>query len=146
MRKKAEPASDGERIAALAASFDAFETYEHERWHKLNNDLTPLVNLPNQMARDLGKMEGRFRGEIKAATDNFERIVNDAVARAVGPVNDKVATLEAKVEVLEIAHEQQTGAKNLAAWLIQSPLFAWIAAAALMAWAWLNAHHGGPGK
>jgi hypothetical protein len=29
-------ASDlGERVASLAASFDALKNYEHERWHKL---------------------------------------------------------------------------------------------------------------
>ena len=46
----------GERISSVEATLGALEKYEHERWHKLSNDLQPLVALPEKITRDIAKM------------------------------------------------------------------------------------------
>lgn len=99
----------GERVAALDARFESFERYEHDRWHKLANDLQPLIGLPVQMARDIGKLEG-----------SLERTVAEAVGKAVQPVSDEVAALRADVEALKASSHQFSGARMLAVWFIQT--------------------------
>lgn len=123
----------GERVAGLAARFEAFESYEHDRWHQLNNDLTPLVNIEGRIARDLAKMEGRITATIEATVDK-------AIAREVKPINDdvlelkaEVASLRVEIEQLKAKGNQLTGAKQLAVWIVQTLIAAIAALGAIMA-------------
>ena len=71
----------GERLASLEASFKSFEKYSHERWHDLSNDLTPVVNMPGQIARDIGKLEGRIDGKISSAVENITKSVRGDIEK-----------------------------------------------------------------
>lgn len=123
----------GERVAAIDARFEAFERYTHDRWHKLNNDLTPIVNLPSQMARDMGKMEGRFNGQINAVTREVERSITAAVEKAIGPVAAELADLKSDVETLKAGRAQITGAKMLAVFMVQTIIAALTALGGVLA-------------
>lgn len=131
-----KPSDLGERVASLAAGFEQFEKYSHERWHKLNNDLQPIVALP----RDLSKLEGRLRGEMSAYAKSFEQAVSDAIEKAIEPINENISTLRADVDELKGWRRQQTGERGIIKAIAESPLVAWIFAAAVMLWAWLTAH------
>ena len=128
--------SEGERIAGLSAQFDAFEKYEHERWHKLNNDLTPLMQLPEKLTREIGRMQGTFDGRIASVLKEIERTMEAAIEKAIKPISDEVAELKRDVDALKSKSLQETGAKNLAVWFLQSPLVGWIAAGVLAFVAW----------
>lgn len=43
----------GERLAAIETSIKMMQDYEKEHWHKLNNDLTPIMMLPDKLQREL---------------------------------------------------------------------------------------------
>ena len=127
--KSRQASNEGERLAALTAAFEQFEKYEHDRWHKLNNDLQMIVNLP----RDLAKMEGRFRGEVTAVSRAIEKTVADAIEKALGPVNQDVADLKDEVDALKEDRQQLTGAKMMAVWVVQTIIAALSAFAAVLA-------------
>lgn len=132
----------GERLSGVEATLAAFERYERDRWHKLAEDMQPLVNLPAQLARDIGRIQGTFDGRIAAITKEIERSITAAVEKAIEPVNADVATLKAKVEALEVAQQQETGAKNLSARLLHSPVISGflgaLMAAVAVAWAFIT--------
>lgn len=99
----------GERLSGVEATLQAFEKYERERWHKLANDLQPLINLPTQMARDMGLLEGGLAGTVA-----------QAVEKATKPVSDDVASLRADVDALKANSNQLSGAKMFGVWLVQT--------------------------
>lgn len=104
-----------ERVAALAAQFEAFEKYEHDRWHKLNGDLTPVVQLPERMTREIGKIHGLVDGKMLSMTRDFEKAIKDAVESAVKPLRDDV-------EKLKLAGQRWTGARMFGMWFISTVL------------------------
>lgn len=115
----------GERISSLEATVASSDKYAHERWHKLDNDLSPITLLPAQIARDLGKMEGRIQGKIGSITEDMERKIADAVARAVAPVRDDVCELKTEVsaqqidiDALKLDLSRWTGARLLLAYIV----------------------------
>ena len=128
----------GERLSGVEATLAAFERYERDRWHKLAEDMQPLVNLPAQLARDIGKIQGTFDGRISAITKEIERSITAAVEKAIEPVNRDVAVLKRKVEILEAAQLQEDGAKNLASKVLHSPVIGGFIGALLaaLAFAW----------
>jgi hypothetical protein len=90
--------SQGEKLAALAASFEGFERYNHERWHQLNNDLQPLIGLPVQMARDIAKLEGKIEAKM----------------------DGRLAAIEIRLQAIENQRQQLTGAKQFMVWVVQT--------------------------
>jgi hypothetical protein len=44
--------------------------------------------------------------------------------------------MDDRLVALELAQSREAGAKNLAVWLLQSPLIGWIAAAVMFAAVW----------
>lgn len=128
----------GERLSGLEAKFDSFERYEHDRWHKLANDLQPLIGLPVQMARDIGKLQGGFDGRIGTITKEIERSITAAVEKAIEPVNQDIAALKSDVDLLMSAKHKQDGASNLLLAICKSPALGWLVGMAITGWAILT--------
>jgi hypothetical protein len=101
----------GERIASLAASFEAEKDYSHDRWHKLDNDLTPIINLPTQISRDIAKLEGKLEAKI----------------------DGRLSAIEARLYAIESQRQQLSGAKQLGVWLIQTLIAAAAAVTGIIA-------------
>lgn len=98
-----------EAIGELKGSVKAIETYVHEGRHGVNNLSQKFDALGVKIAADIAAVEARIEAKV------------DAYIRS----NDE------RVLALEKEHERQTGAKNLVAWFLQSPLIGWIVAAVL---------------
>jgi hypothetical protein len=128
----------GERISGVEATLEAFEKYERDRWHKLAQDMQPLVHLPTQIARDIAKIQGSFEGRISSVTREIERSITAAVEKAIEPVNADVASLKTKVEALEASRLHESGAKHFAGRLLQSPVISGFIGALMagLAFAW----------
>ena len=116
------PISVGERLSGLEATVGALQQYEHERWHKLDNDLSPLTLLPAQLARDLAKMEGRL-----------ESTLDRALEKELAPIIKDVADLKIDVASLKSKSQQMTGVRKFGEWLAQTVISAIVAIAAVMA-------------
>jgi hypothetical protein len=99
----------GERISSMEATLEGMRTYQHDRWHKLDNDLTPLINLPNQIGRDIAKLEGKLEAKI----------------------DGRLVAIEIRLSAIEAQRQQLTGAKQLGVWLIQTAMAAVAAVLAL---------------
>jgi hypothetical protein len=105
------PRTSGERLAAVEAILQRMETYEHDRWHKLANDLQPIMDLPRQMAIETGRLEGKFEAAIKRS-----------ITEAVGPILVDIDALKREMEALKTAHDRATGSANTLKAILQSPL------------------------
>lgn len=128
----------GERLSGVEATLEAFEKYERDRWHKLAQDMQPLVNLPSQMTRDMAKIQGAFEGRISTVTKEIERSITAAVERAIEPVNNEVASMKSRIEALETKGHRQEGALGVVLAILKSPAFGWLVGAALTVWALLT--------
>lgn len=87
---------DGERIARIEEALVQLQSYERDRWHKLDNDLTPVVNLPVQFARDMAKLEVRLDAKI----------------------DGRLAAIEGRLTSIEAQKQQFTGARLFGAWIV----------------------------
>lgn len=117
----------GERLASLRASFEAEKDYQHDRWHKLDNDLTPLAQLPERLTREIGRLHGTVDGRLSTMAKDFERSTEVVVAKALKPATDDLARLAADVETLrgdvenlKMARQQWTGVKVFVLWLVST--------------------------
>jgi len=109
--------TDGERIARMEATLAGLEKYERDRWHKLDNDLTSVVNLPLQLTRDIAKLEAKLEAKI----------------------DGRLAAIEGRLTAIEGQRQQFTGAQRLGVWLVQTVIAAIAAVAGIIA-----LHLGGP--
>lgn len=103
--------NEGERIAKLEAMVSGLQQYERERWHKLDNDLTPVVNLPLQLTRDIAKLEARIDAKI----------------------DGRLAAIEARLTAIEGQKRELTGAQKLLVWFVQTAISAVAAIATVLA-------------
>jgi predicted nuclease with TOPRIM domain len=122
----------GERTAAVEAVVKELQQYERDRWHKLDNDLQTIFNLPREITRDLAKLEERL-----------EAMVDKAVERALGPVisdhgklSAEVDSLKDRLSELEGKGHQLTGMQRLGHFLIQTILTTILAGAAVFGLRW----------
>lgn len=122
----------GERIAALVASFEAEKQYQHDRWHKLDQDLTPVVMLPEKLVREIAKLQGTFEGRMNSISKEFERSLVDAIEKALRPVVSDVSDLQSRVNKLEIDGNRLSGVKIFLVWAVQTILAAIVAAVVLV--------------
>jgi DNA-binding FrmR family transcriptional regulator len=99
-----------EAIGRLKGQIDGIEKYIHEKRHDDANVAQKVEALGTRITRDIAAVEGRIEGRIKAMDD--------------------------RLIALELAQQREVGAKNLAVWLLQSPLIGWIAAAVMFAAVW----------
>jgi hypothetical protein len=85
----------------------------------------------------LGELRGQVRELVHSVNNlstKFDGLTREVIA--LGPLAVQIAEIKAKVEKLETANLQHTGAKNLVVWFLQSPLIGWLVAAALFVAAW----------
>ena len=91
-----------EAIGRLKGQIDGIEKYIHEKRHDDANVAQKVEALGTRITRDIAAVEGRIEGRIKA-------------------MDDRLAALERE-------QQREAGAKNLAVWVLQSPLIGWLAA------------------
>lgn len=119
----------GERIATLAASFEAEKTYQHDRWHKQDQDLAPLTLLPERMTREIGKLHGLVDGRVSSISqevkDSVQVAIKEAIRDAITPIADDVREIKAKlsthddqIDELQSTVARWSGARVFAAWLV----------------------------
>lgn len=88
------------------------------------------------LARAVGKIEGQNR-EIIHALNNVSQKV-DALGEKVAAGSNlpgRVDDLDRRVTALETDKNKRDGAMGFGGWLLRSPLFGWLATAAVAAWA-----------
>lgn len=110
-----------EAIGGLRGQLEALDRYTHEREHNIAN-LTQAVN-------GIGSLVSREVASAKAE-------INTSFTTAIERVEARIATIDERVTLLERTKERDAGARGILAWLLQSPLIGWIAAAALFVTAW----------
>jgi hypothetical protein len=101
-----------EAIGELRGMVQSLDRYTHEREHGLNNLSQKVDALGSRIAKDMAGVEGRLEAKL------------DAWKREV----------DARLVKLETQAREETGAKNLARTLLQSPLLAWIFAICVLAY------------
>lgn len=122
----------GERIAELHGRFDAFERYEHDRWHKLNNDLVPILTLPERFAREVGRLEGLQNGKLTAIGKEFEASLKVAITEALTPVSQELANLRIDVDELKLGAGKNSVVRQLGMWAVQTLISVAAALAAVL--------------
>jgi hypothetical protein len=128
----------GERLSSLEATVAGMDKYAHEKWHDLNNTLTPLTGLPLQLTREIARMQGTFDGRMAAITREMERSITAAVEKAIEPISSDLSELRSRVDALESVKQQEAGAKGVIVAIVKSPLIGWLVGAAITAWAFMN--------
>lgn len=104
----------GERVAELTGRFEQFEKYEHDRWHKLNNDLQPLAVLPERLAIELGRLEGIFSGRLSSMEKDFEKQLASTIEKALRPITSDIAGLKTEVEALKLSSGKHSAIRSFA--------------------------------
>jgi uncharacterized protein YoxC len=94
-----------EAIGELKGSVQAVERYVHDWRHSINNLTQKVDGVGTLVSREVAALEARIETHL--------------------------SSMDQRIARLEAVQQQQAGAKNLATWFFQSPLIAWIAAAAL---------------
>ena len=82
----------------------------------------------------LGELRGQVRELVHSVNNlnqKFDGLTREVIA--LGPLAVQIAEIRADVTKLKETQLQTTGAKNLAVWFVQSPIFAWVAAAFVIA-------------
>ena len=88
-----------------------------------------IIGFTEQMgglAKNVGEMSGQVREQIHISNNNSAKI--DALGVSLG----------ARLTALEAANHRRDGASNLLHLLLKSPVIAWLAAIAGLAWAFLT--------
>lgn len=110
----------GERISGLEATVASMDGYSHERWHKLANDMTPLLALPERLTRDVAKIDAKVEVRINAVAKEMERAVLSAIKEAIAPIKAEMVELRSDVDALKAQSNKLTGAKLLFVFVIQT--------------------------
>lgn len=121
-------------MSGLEARVDGMDKYAHEKWHDLNNSLTPLALLPERITRDIAKIHGQFEGRIGTITKDIERSITAAVEKAIEPVNANVADLTKRMAALEAERIARDSTTSLVKTILKSPLIGWFVAAGGVVW------------
>lgn len=100
------------------------------------NQETEILRMIGDMKGETGEIRGQLR-EVNHTLVNLSAKFDALALRSASKDNipDEVEKLKARVTVLEDKESQRTGAVNFGAWLLKTPLVAWVAAAGLAVWA-----------
>lgn len=106
-----------EAIGRLNGQIEGIDRYIHEREHNIANLSQKVDGIGALISREVARLKGELQGDLTSLRSDIDKL------------SDRVRAVE------EVQH-QQAGAKNLATWLLRSPLIGWLVAAALFAAAW----------
>lgn len=107
-------------IGELKGSMTAIERYIHDNRHEVANASQKIDALGVQIGKDIAKVEAR----LEAKLDNFK------------------AATDARLTALEQAQQKEAGARGMVKAILNSPVVAWLFAAAVMVWTYLQTHGG----
>lgn len=110
-----------EAIGRLEGRFEGVERYIHDNRHAVANNSQKIDGLGVQITKEIAAAEARIAASVSTAIERVEA---------------RIQTIDDRVTVLEKIKERETGARGLAMWFVQSPLIAWIFAAAVVIAAW----------
>lgn len=88
------------------------------------------------LAMAVGEVRGQLRELIHSVNNVSQKV--DAVAEKVAVASNipaRVDDLDNRVTALETDKNKRDGAMGFGGWLLRSPLFGWLATAAVAAWA-----------
>jgi polyhydroxyalkanoate synthesis regulator phasin len=109
----------GERISGLEATVASMDSYSHERWHKLANDMVPMLALPERLTRDVAKIDAKVEVRINAVAKEMERAVLAAIKEAIAPIKAEMVELRTDVDALKAQSNKLTGAKLLLVFIMR---------------------------
>jgi hypothetical protein len=108
-------------LGELRASVKGIEKYMHDREHGLRN-----------LSQEVKGMSVQFSKELAAAKGE----INAGLSTALQKVEASIEIIDGRVTALERTKEQERGAKTALMVILQSPLLAWLVAAAVLVATW----------
>lgn len=103
----------------------------------------PVSNDDGGLYRAVGKIEGQLREVIHGLNNVSQKV--DALGEKVAAGSNlpaRVDDLDTRVTALETDKNKRDGAMGFGGWLLRSPLFGWLATAAIAVWAVLKGKAG----
>lgn len=104
--------------------------------------MPPRQGQLDQISEAIGELRGlvtsieKYVHEGRHGVNNLSQKFDALAVKIASDIAAVEARIDTRLTVLETAYQQQRGAKNLAVWLLQSPIVGWLAAAALFVAAW----------
>lgn len=111
----ARATSDAGKLDEISLRIGELSGYVHEHRHGVNNLSAKFDAVALDMTRRVEALDVKMTIRIDEINANL---------------TTKLEAANARIGVLENIQERQKGARNLAAWLIQSPVIAWLVALA----------------
>lgn len=105
------------------------------------NQETEILRMMGDTKGEIGEIRGQLREVVHNLNNVSQKL--DAIALKTATNNNipsEIAELKVRVTALEDSENQRKGAVNLGAWLLKTPLVAWVAAAGLAVWAFFKGH------
>jgi hypothetical protein len=107
--------ADAGKLDEISLRIGELSGYVHEHRHGVNNLSAKFDAVALDMTRRVGALDVKMTIRIDEINTNL---------------TTKLELANARIGVLEAIQEQQKGARRLAAWLLQSPVIAWLVALA----------------
>lgn len=121
----ARATSDSGKLDEISLRIGELSGYVHEHRHGVNNLSAKFDAVALDMTRRVEALDVKMTIRIDEINANL---------------TTKLEAANARIGALESIQDQQKGARNLASWLLQSPVVAWLAAlAGLIAAFWARA-------
>lgn len=111
----ARSASDSGKLDEISLRIGELSGYVHEHRHGVNNLSAKFDAVALDMTRRVEALDVKMTIRIDEINANL---------------TTKLEAANARIGVLENIQERHKGARNLVAWLLQSPVIAWLAALA----------------
>jgi hypothetical protein len=108
-------ASDSGKLDEISLRIGELSGYVHEHRHGVNNLSAKFDAVALDMTRRVEALDVKMTIRIDEINANL---------------TTRLEAANARIGVLESIQDQQKGARNLASWLLQSPVVAWLAALA----------------
>lgn len=109
----ARAASDSGKLDEISLRIGELSGYVHEHRHGVNNLSAKFDAVALDMTRRVEALDVKMTIRIDEINANL---------------TTKLEAANARIGALESIQERQKGARNLASWLLHSPIIAWLAA------------------